>query len=110
MARFKNYGVLAVTVLALLVLGACHGHYYVGVAYGPPAPIVEGPYGVAPGPDYVWTPGYYDWVGGSWSWRHGSWRRRPHRVDRWVAPRWERQGQGYRFHQGGWQHGNRFHH
>lgn len=109
MKRF-TIGALCAALLALVLLTACHGGYYVGVGYGPPAPIVEGPYGVAPGPGYVWTPGYYDWAGGTWVWRHGTWRRRPHPVDRWVAPRWERVGNRYRYHPGGWQHGNHFHH
>jgi WXXGXW repeat (2 copies) len=110
MKRFRSYG-LTGALLGVMLLGSCgHGHYYVGVAYGPPAPIVEEPYGVAPGPYYVWTPGFYDFVGGTWVWRRGTWRRRPHPVDRWVAPRWEHEGNGYRFHEGGWQHGNRFHH
>jgi hypothetical protein len=102
---------LAAGVLGFALLGACGGaHYYAGVSVGPPAPIVEGPYGVAPGPDYVWTPGFYDYVGGTWVWRRGTWRHRPHSVDVWVAPRWEHEGNGYRYHAGGWQHGNRFHH
>jgi hypothetical protein len=102
---------LAAGVLGFALLGACGGaHYYAGVSVGPPAPLVETPYGVAPGPDYIWTPGYYDYVGGTWAWRRGTWRHRPHPVDRWVAPRWEHEGNGYRYHAGGWQHGNRFHH
>ena len=99
-------------LIGLLALGGCGGgvDYYAGIGVGPPAPLVEGPYGVAPGPDYIWTPGFYDWEGGAWAWRAGSWRRRPHPEDTWVAPRWERHGRGYIYHGGGWQHGGRFHH
>ncbi|MGA8597850.1 MAG: hypothetical protein WB676_24300 [Bryobacteraceae bacterium] len=97
-------------ILAFALLAGCAGgHYYAGVTYGPPPPPFEQPYGVAPGPYYVWTPGFYDWVGGTWVWRPGQWRRRPHPIDQWVAPRWERQGNRYRYHPGGWQHGNHFH-
>lgn len=103
--------VVMVGILAgLTFLPACGVGYYVGAGYGPPAPLVEGPYGVAPGADYIWTPGFYDWDGGTWAWRHGEWRRRPHPEDRWVSPRWERHGQRYQYHDGGWQHGNHFHH
>ena len=102
---------LASSFLSFSLMAGCGGPYYAGVGYGPPAPIVEGPYGVAPGPDYVWTPGFYDWDGGAWGWRHGGWRARPHPEDQWVSPRWEHRGQGYRYHEGGWQHGGeRFHH
>ena len=93
--------------LGLICLADCGGHYYAGIGVGPPAPLVEGPYGVAPGPDYIWTPGYYDWVGGSWAWQRGTWRHRPHPIDTWVAPRWEKHGNSYRRTGGGWQHGNR---
>jgi len=98
--------------LSLLLLAACGGGaYYASVTYGPPAPLVEGPIGVAPGPGYIWTPGFYVWEGNTWVWRHGEWRRPPHPdVDRWVAPHYEREGDRYRYHPGGWEHGGRFHH
>jgi WXXGXW repeat (2 copies) len=106
---FRRYG-LAGTLLGLMLLAGCAGgHYYAGITYGPPAPIIEQPYGVAPGPYYVWTPGYYEWFGGTWVWRRGTWRRRPHPIDRWVAPRWERRGNRYRYYAGGWQHGHHVH-
>ena len=109
MKDFQRIGLVS-SFLTLALLSSCGGgHYYAGVAYGPPAPLVEQPYGVVPGPGYIWTPGYYAWDGGAWAWRRGEWRRPPHREDRWVAPRWDRYGQGYRYHEGGWQHGNRFH-
>ena len=105
----ERIGVAGIFV-GLALLTACDGgRYYVGASFGPPAPIVEGAYGVAPGPDYVWTPGYYDWVGGNWAWQRGTWRHRPHPVDRWVEPRYERHGRGYQKVGGGWQHGGHFH-
>ena len=101
---------IGLALFFLLLAGCGGGRYYAGVSVGPPAPLVEGPYGVAPGPDYIWTPGFYDWSGGAWVWRRGDWRRRPHPIDRWVQPRWERHGNGYRQRAGGWQHGNHIHH
>ena len=107
---FRKVGFYAVFLgLAVIAIADCGGHYYVGASYGPPAPLVESPYGVAPGPDYIWAPGYYDWVGGNWLWVKGDWRRRPHPIDRWVAPRYERHGNGYRRVGGGWQHGGHVH-
>jgi hypothetical protein len=101
---FRKLGVATIFIGCALLLGSCGGRYYVGASVGPPAPLVETPYGVAPGADYIWTPGYYDWVGGSWVWRGGNWRRRPHPIDTWVAPRWEPRGNGYVRAGGGWQH------
>lgn len=109
----KTLGTIGVTAIFLGLAGltACGGgHYYAGVSVGPPPPLVEQPYGIAPGPDYIWTPGFYDYGGGNWAWHRGEWRRPPHRADRWIAPRWEHRGNGYRYHRGEWQHGNHRHH
>jgi hypothetical protein len=102
--------VCAGVFLGFALMAGCGGGYYAGVTVGPPAPVVETPYGVAPGPGYIWTPGYYDWSGGAWAWRRGEWRRRPHPMDRWVAPRWDRDHGRYHHHPGGWQHGHHMHH
>ncbi len=110
MKTFQKLGLLASLGGLGLLLGCGGGYYYAGVNYGPPAPLVDAPYGIAPGPDYIWTPGYYDYFGGSWAWRHGEWRRRPHPEDQWIAPRWEHRGNHYAYHEGGWQHGGQFHH
>lgn len=93
---------LAMGVLGFALLAGCGGGYYAGVSYGPPAPIVEGPIGVAPGPGYIWTDGYYDWDGGHYNWHRGNWRRRPGARSEWVRPNWERHGNHYRFRQGHW--------
>jgi hypothetical protein len=109
----KRFGIIGIAAgfLGFILLTGCEGgHYYAGVAVGPPAPLVETPYGVAPGPGYVWTPGFYDYGGGNYVWHRGQWRRPPHRVDRWVGPQWEHRGSGYRERPGGWQHGNHVHH
>jgi hypothetical protein len=109
----KALGILGIAtgLLGMILTTACgDGHYYAAVAVGPPAPLVETPYGYAPGTGYIWTPGFYDYGGGSWAWHRGEWRRPPHNVDHWVAPRWERRGGGYRQRPGGWQHGNHIHH
>lgn len=106
----RNLALTIATGAMAFVLSSCGGGiYYAGVSVGPPAPIVEAPYGYAPGPGYVWTPGYYGWVGGNWAWTHGQWRRRPHPIDRWIPPTYVRYGNGYRYHPGGWQHGHHFH-
>jgi len=78
------------------------GDYFAGVTVGPPAPLIYGPVGVAPGPGYVWTDGFYVWDGGGWRWRDGRWARRPYPRARWIHPRYERRGHGYRMYPGHW--------
>src|ERR1041385_4666046 len=92
----------AAFVLAGTILTGCAGGYGSGyVRYGPPAPRY-GAVGYAPGPGYVWADGYWDWRGNSWAWSQGRWGRPPRRHAVWVAPAWQREGRGYRFHRGYW--------
>jgi hypothetical protein len=70
------------------------------VAQPPPAPQVE-VVPVAPGPDYVWAPGYWSWNGG-WIWVGGAWTLRPRPYAVWVGPRWVHYGRGYRWERGHW--------
>src|SRR5579862_127701 len=49
----------------------------------PPAPVVE-EVAVAPGPEYVWVPGYHRWSGREYVWVRGRYERRPHNRARWV--------------------------
>jgi len=71
------------------------------VAQAPPPPQVE-IVPVAPGPEYVWMPGYWSWGGGGWVWvgGHHVLRPRPHAV--WVRGRWARHGRGYVWIDGRW--------
>jgi hypothetical protein len=57
------------------------------VRVGPPAPIVERRV-VAPGPGYVWTPGYHTWNGHAYVWRPGRWHRGPRAHARWAPAHW----------------------
>jgi hypothetical protein len=94
---------LAASVLAAgAVLAGCGGYggaYY--AQFGPPPPRYA-VVGVAPGPGYVWTPGWYDWRGHNWTWVEGRWMRPPRAHAVWVAPEWRREGRDYRFHRGYW--------
>jgi hypothetical protein len=56
------------------------------VRQAPPPPPVERVV-AAPGPGYVWIPGYYDWAGNRWAWRSGHWERPPRQGAVWVPPR-----------------------
>ena len=66
----------------------------------PPAPQVE-VVPVAPGPEYVWAPGYWAWNGG-WVWIGGRWVVRPYPGAIWVGGHWGRLGRGYVWVRGHW--------
>src|SRR5947208_12078075 len=57
----------------------------------PPHTIVERR-GVAPGPGYVWVPGYQRWDGRSYAWVPGQWQRPPRANARWMPHRWVKRG------------------
>jgi hypothetical protein len=73
---------LLLSAASLLTLG-CASHAAYVAYYGPPAPHVER-YGYAPGPGYVWIPGYYSWAGGSYNWVGGRWTLPPRPHAAWV--------------------------
>src|ERR1035438_1171197 len=66
----------------------------------PPPPQVEY-VPVAPGPYYVWAPGYWSWNGG-WVWVGGRYMSRPRPGAVWVGGHWGRHGHGYVWIGGGW--------
>lgn len=86
---------------AVLAASACviTGAGWVTVA--PPEPIVEARI-VAPGPGFIWIPGYYDYRGGGYIWVAGRWARPPHPRAEWVPDRWERQDRGWHRVKGHW--------
>jgi hypothetical protein len=63
----------------------------------PPSEVIV----TAPGPDYVWVPGYYSWQG-RWIWIGGSWIVPPHRHAVWVGGHWGYRGRGYVWVGGRW--------
>ena len=100
MKRFRN-SLIAASVLAgaLSAAPALADPIYVKIA--PPAPIVEARV-VAPGPDYVWIPGFHRWDGRAYVWVAGRWDRppRPHAV--WVAGHWRHHRNGWYWIEGRW--------
>src|SRR6266850_3537073 len=66
----------------------------------PPADVVEA-VPVAPGPEYVWVPGYWAWNPG-WVWIGGRWVIRPHPGAVWVRGHWGSHGRGYVWTRGHW--------
>lgn len=73
----------------------------VQAAVAPPPPQVE-VIPVAPGPAYVWVPGYWWWNRGAWIWVRGTWVARPRAGAVWVGGYWARHGHGYIWVGGHW--------
>jgi hypothetical protein len=85
--------------LASSACAAPQGRIYVRV--GPPAPIVETAI-VAPGPGYIWTPGFYRWDGAAYLWLPGRYVRPPRPRAAWVPGHWVRERHGWYFVDGHW--------
>ncbi len=80
------------------------------VAGGPPGEVVvtEAPPPIqteviveAPGPGYIWVPGYWAWQG-RWVWVRGSWVLPPHPRALWIRGHWVHRGHGYVWIGGHW--------
>ena|SRR5579864_9840205 len=91
--------VIGVSLAAATACAAPHGRVYVRV--GPPVPIVEARV-IAPGPGYVWVPGYYAWERGAYVWVGGRYVLPPRPRAVWIAPHWERERRGWYFVEGHW--------
>ena len=74
---------------------------YVIVQEAPPAVIVERR-SSPPSGEYIWIDGYWHWNSRQYVWQGGHWARPPHERAVWVAPRYERREQGYRYTPGEW--------
>ncbi len=96
--KLKNT-VAALLLSAGLALSAVGAEVVVRV--GPPRAIVE-TRGPAPGPGYVWIPGYHNWDGSRHVWVAGRWERPPRPGARWEAHRWVRRNGGYVLMEGHW--------
>lgn len=95
----KRAFLLAVASAGLMIAPAAHAAVYVRIA--PPAPVVERVV-PAPGPGYVWQPGYYRWDGGRHVWVAGTWVLPPRPHARWESPHWRRHHDGWVFVEGRW--------
>ncbi len=57
-----------------------------------------------PSPGHAWVPGYWTWQNNRYEWMAGHWEMPPHASAKWIAPRWEQEGGGYRFYEGYWRY------
>jgi hypothetical protein len=46
--------------------------------------------------------GFWNLNGNRWAWVNGRWAVPPHPHAAWVADRWERHGNGWRYRRGHW--------
>jgi hypothetical protein len=66
----------------------------------PPLPDYDQP--PAPGPDYIWTPGYWAWGPAGYYWVPGAWVEAPYYGALWTPPWWGYCGARWCFHNGYW--------
>jgi len=71
------------------------------VTQAPPAPPPQVVV-AQPTPNHVWIPGYWTWRNERYEWMAGHWEVPPRAGAQWVNPRWENEGNAYRFFEGYW--------
>ena len=67
-----------------------------------PPPLQSTDQPPAPGPNYIWTPGYWGNGPSGYVWVNGNWARPPYSGALWTPPYWGYTNSRYRFHQGYW--------
>jgi hypothetical protein len=78
---------------------AARARVYVRV--GPPRAVAEVRV-AAPGPNYVWVPGFHRWDGGAYVWVPGAWQLPPRPRAGWVPGHWSHDRRGWFFVEGHW--------
>jgi hypothetical protein len=74
---------------------------YVIVREAPPPVLIERR-PAPPSEAYVWIDGYWNWDNQRYSWQAGRYVVPPQADVAWVAPRYDRDAQGYRYTPGTW--------
>lgn len=74
---------------------------FISVGFAPPPlPVYAQP--VAPGPDFMWIPGYWAWNGVGYYWVPGTWVLAPYVGALWTPGWWGWSGGAYIWHPGYW--------
>ncbi len=68
----------------------------------PPPPLPEYSQPEAPGPNYLWNPGYWGYASAGYYWVPGIWVVAPYVGALWTPPYWGYVGNRYRWHHGFW--------
>ena len=97
----RSFIAAALVTGSMLATACASGGGHVYVRSGPP-PVRAEVIGVAPGPGYVWMPGYYRYNGGGYVWVGGRWDRPPRARARWVPGHWQRDRRGWYYVEGHW--------
>ncbi len=92
--------VVAIAFGALLAVGMSQAQTVVRIGPPPPAPRQVIP--VAPGPRYIWVPGYYRYNGRAYAWVPGRYAIPPYHYRAWVPGRWVPRSGGYVWVRGYW--------
>jgi hypothetical protein len=98
-SRFRLSNAVVAATLCWVALGAVA---QVVVRVAPPPPMSTVVIGVAPGPRYVWIPGYQSWNGSRYVWVAGRWVIPPRVGVVWVPAHWIPRSGGYVFVSGHW--------
>lgn len=97
---------LAVVLLGaplLVASGSAAAQVSVGISVHlgpPPLPVYPQPF--APGPGYIWTPGYWAWGPNGYYWVPGTWVLAPRVGFLWTPGYWAWRGGLYWWHAGYW--------
>lgn len=93
--------VLAALLFAGLPMASSSAAVGVSVSIAPPLiPVYTQPY--APGPGYIWTPGYWDYSNFGYYWVPGVWVLPPRVGFLWTPGYWGYRGSNYVFYNGYW--------
>jgi hypothetical protein len=101
MAKNKAVGTIAGLFLGALSLAGVAAAQTVYVRVAPP-PVVVQTRPVAPGPRYVWEPGYQSWNGRAYVWAPGRWALPPRPGVVWVPGHWVHGPRGWFWVGGHW--------
>jgi hypothetical protein len=103
MTNLRKLVLGAVMAGGALLTAACPPppHGVVFVRTGPPPAVAEVRV-AAPGPEFVWIPGYHRWDGAAYAWVGGRWERPPHAHAAWVGGRWKHHHNGWYWEEGRW--------
>lgn len=68
----------------------------------PPPPLPDYDQPEAPGPDYIWTPGYWNYANTGYYWVPGAWVLAPYTGALWTPGYWGYYNNRYVWHRGYW--------
>ncbi|MDE2070043.1 MAG: YXWGXW repeat-containing protein [Gammaproteobacteria bacterium] len=104
--KHLNWLLLAAALLGaplLVASGSAAAQVSVGISVHigpPPLPLYPQPF--APGPGYLWTPGYWAWGPNGYYWVPGTWVLAPRVGFLWTPGYWAWRGGLYWWHPGYW--------